>query len=100
MITPEAVKHIAKLARIELSEADIGALQTELSAILDFAAKLDEAATANVDPLWGGHDLTNATREDGSSISRNNETGAVLVDPAPLHRGGYVEVKAVFNRER
>ena len=90
---------IARLARIELSEAEKDTFEGELSAILDFVAKLSEVDTANVEPLTGGTDLVNVMREDGMSIPRNTESGPVLADAAPRKRSGYVEVEAVFERE-
>ena len=99
MISRKDVQHIARLARIELSEAEEMKFEKELSAILDFVAKLNEVDTTRVEPLAGGTDLKHVMREDAMSIPRNTETGPSLVDGAPRKRNGYVEVKAVFDRE-
>ena len=99
MITPEVVKHIAKLARIELTDADAVKFQAEFSAILDFVAKLGEVATADIEPLSGGHELINVMREDGAGPARNAECGPARAAAAPGKRGGWVEVRAVFDRE-
>lgn len=98
-ISRSEVLHIARLARIKLTEAEAAALEGEFSAILGFVAKLEEVATANVEPLTGGHDLSSVMRDDGVSAPHNTGVGASLIDAAPTTRNGYVEVKAVFERE-
>jgi len=98
-ISRSEVLHIARLARIKLTEAETAAFEGEFSAILAFVAKLEEAATMDVEPLTGGHALLNVMRDDGASLLRNTEVGPSLIDAAPRKRDGYVEVKAVFKRE-
>jgi aspartyl-tRNA(Asn)/glutamyl-tRNA(Gln) amidotransferase subunit C len=46
-----AVAHIAALARIRLSEAELAPLAAELSRILDWVAQLDEVDTSSVAPM-------------------------------------------------
>lgn len=98
-ITRKDVEHIARLARIRLGEAEEAKFEKELSGILEFVAKLNEVDTSQVEPLTGGTELTSVMRDDEA---RNQESGVQnreLVEAAPKHEGGYVEVKAVFNRE-
>lgn len=99
MISRKDVQHIARLARIELAPDEEEKFEKELSAILEFVAKLGEVGTATVEPLTGGTSLTNVMREDGASVPRNTETGPPLIAAAPRKRNGYVEVEAVFMRE-
>ena len=115
MITRKDVTHIARLARIELSEAEKDTFEGELSAILDFVAKLSEVDTANVEPMAGGTELTNVMREDEAKNQESRQGPASpakrgsppaarimsqgLVEAAPRKRNGYVEVEAVFERE-
>jgi aspartyl-tRNA(Asn)/glutamyl-tRNA(Gln) amidotransferase subunit C len=47
-ITPELVSHLANLARIALSDDEIGRLTGELGHIVDSVAKVSEVATADV----------------------------------------------------
>ncbi len=105
-ISRKDVQHIARLARIELSAAEKAKFEKELSAILDFVAKLNEVDTSGVEPLTGGTELMNVMRDDqvigdrGQVIGdRGRVTGEELVEAAPRKRNGYVEVKAVFERE-
>lgn len=99
MITRKDIEHIARLARIRLRAGDLAVSLQELGAILAFVAKLNEAETSSVEPLTGGTELANVMREDQAALSRSAQAGPLLIDAAPQTRGGYVEVKAVFERE-
>jgi len=45
------VRRIARLARIEISEAEAKGLEKELSGILDWVKQLDEVDTSAVEPM-------------------------------------------------
>lgn len=97
MISRKDVQHIARLARIEFTQDEEGKFGEELSAILDFVAKLNEVDTATVEPESGGTELINVMREDAPG-ARYPEPGG-LIEAAPRKRDRYVEVQAVFNRD-
>lgn len=59
-----AVVHIAALARIRLSEAELESLTAELSHILDWVAQLDELDTAGVSPMMSAAAARLPMRED------------------------------------
>lgn len=96
MISKKDVEHIARLARIELAEAEKNKFEKDLAGILDFVAKLNEVDTADVAPLAGGTDLANVMREDVGVSSNAGERGRELLKHAPRERDGLLEVKAVF----
>jgi aspartyl-tRNA(Asn)/glutamyl-tRNA(Gln) amidotransferase subunit C len=50
-LTPKQLQTLAHLARLELKEEQVPALQTSLSSILDFVSQLDRAATEGVTPM-------------------------------------------------
>ena len=50
-VSHEQVRHIAKLARIGMSDAEIGALVPELNNILGWVEQLGEVNTDGVEPL-------------------------------------------------
>ncbi|KAA3646583.1 MAG: Asp-tRNA(Asn)/Glu-tRNA(Gln) amidotransferase subunit GatC [Chloroflexi bacterium] len=50
-LTLDEVKHIAHLARLELSAEELELYRQQLSSILDHVAQLDELDTADVEPL-------------------------------------------------
>lgn len=63
-LTSDEVKHIAKLARLELSEEEIEKFGGQLSGILTNAKMLDEVDTSNVEPIAQITGLRNVTFED------------------------------------
>lgn len=50
-LTDADVKNIAKLARLELTEAQVPVYVDSLSKIFDFVAQLNAADTASVEPM-------------------------------------------------
>ena len=63
-ITREEVLHVAKLARLELSEDEIERLTGELSAILEAVSKVSELDLSDVPPTSHPLALVNAWAED------------------------------------
>jgi aspartyl-tRNA(Asn)/glutamyl-tRNA(Gln) amidotransferase subunit C len=50
-VSPEQVRHIAKLARIAMSDEELERLVPELNNILGWVEQLEEVNTDGVDPL-------------------------------------------------
>jgi aspartyl-tRNA(Asn)/glutamyl-tRNA(Gln) amidotransferase subunit C len=63
-ITREQVLHVARLARLDLSEAEVTRLQAELSAILEAVSKVSELDLDDVPPTSHPLDLVNVLRPD------------------------------------
>ena len=63
-ITREQVLHVARLARLDLSEDEVARLQTELSAILEAVSKVSELDLDDVPPTSHPLDLVNVLRPD------------------------------------
>jgi aspartyl-tRNA(Asn)/glutamyl-tRNA(Gln) amidotransferase subunit C len=63
-ITREQVLHVAKLARLELSEEELERMQDQLSAILEAVGKVSELDLADVEPTAHPLDLVNVLAED------------------------------------
>ena len=63
-ITREEVLHVAKLARLELSEDEIERLTGELSAILEAVSKVSELDLSDVPPTSHPLAVVNAWDED------------------------------------
>ena len=53
ILTHEEVEHIASLARLELSEAEKERYREQLSAILEYAARLQSLDTSMIPPTSG-----------------------------------------------
>lgn len=94
-LTREDVLHVAKLARLDLTEKEVERFQHELSAILDYVSQLSEVDTTGVDPTAQVTGLINRFRDDVANPV-SDETRQRLLDAAPEREGNYVKVKAVF----
>lgn len=96
MITQKDVEHIAALARIKLTAAEEKKMEKELSAILGFVEKLNEADTTDIKPLSGGIDLENITRADEQIEKGLLNEQVKLLAAAPEKKDNWVKVKAIF----
>jgi aspartyl-tRNA(Asn)/glutamyl-tRNA(Gln) amidotransferase subunit C len=63
-INKKELLHLAKLARLNLSEREEVKLLDDLKEILEYVTKLNELDTSDVEPMTGGTELTNIFRED------------------------------------
>ncbi|OGQ99250.1 MAG: asparaginyl/glutamyl-tRNA amidotransferase subunit C [Deltaproteobacteria bacterium RIFOXYD12_FULL_55_16] len=68
-ITPEEVRHVARLARLSLSEAEVEKTTLQLDDILSYVEKLGELDTTGVLPMTHALDIRNAFRADETSAS-------------------------------
>jgi aspartyl-tRNA(Asn)/glutamyl-tRNA(Gln) amidotransferase subunit C len=92
-LTPEEVLHIARLARIALSEEDVQRFTAQLSGILDHFDALSAVDTEGLEPTAHPLPLSNVMREDlvASSLPQ-----AEAIANAPLSEDGYIRVRAVL----
>ena len=92
MISKDEVKHIAELARLELTEKEIIKMQKDLSVILDYFDLLKKA------PKVSKIDLENAglkaTRKDEAISS--HDIADELIAAAPDKKDDYIKVKAIL----
>jgi aspartyl-tRNA(Asn)/glutamyl-tRNA(Gln) amidotransferase subunit C len=72
-ITRPEVEHVAQLARLALTDAEIDALTGELGAILDHAAQVSALDTADVPPTAHPLPLVNVLRADEVRPCLNRE---------------------------
>ena len=63
-ITINQVRHVARLARLELSAAEEQSLQSDLSAILSYVDKLNQLNTEEVEPTTQVGESGTPTRDD------------------------------------
>ena len=63
-LTPEDVKKIAHLARLNLSEADIAMYTPQLSHILQFIEQMNQTDTSNIEPIAHSLDVSQRLRAD------------------------------------
>jgi len=96
MITVDQIKHLAKLARLELGEEEIAGFSKDLSAILGYVENLKKVDVRGVLPTSHAVDVSNVTREDKQTVVCDEETIANMIKQAPAKEDGYVKVKAVL----
>jgi aspartyl-tRNA(Asn)/glutamyl-tRNA(Gln) amidotransferase subunit C len=83
MISSADVAHVARLARLQLSEAELERMREALSRILGYIDKLSALDTAAVEPTAHAVPLVNVMREDEvEPPSPRDEMLANAPDPA------------------
>jgi aspartyl-tRNA(Asn)/glutamyl-tRNA(Gln) amidotransferase subunit C len=92
-VSPEQVRHIAKLARIAMNDQEIERLAPELNNILGWVEQLAEVNTDGVEPLTAVIDLKLRLRDD--VVNDGNIRDAVLAN-APDAQHGFFAVPKVI----
>ena len=92
-VSPEQVRHIAKLARIAMSDAELEKLVPELNAIIGWVEQLGEVNPDGVEPLATVVDQKLRLRAD--VVDDGNCRDAVLAN-APDAQHGFFAVPKVI----
>ena len=92
-VTCEQVRHIAKLARLGMSDAEIEALVPELNNILGWVEQLGEVDTDGVEPLTAVIEQKLRLRDD--AVTDGDIRDAVLAN-APEAQHGFFAVPKVI----
>lgn len=90
----EQVRKVARLARLELSEADLSTMAEQLTAILHYVDQLAELNTEGVEPLAHPLPVQNVFRSDDLSPSLPVDEA---LRNAPQRIGDFFGVPAVFD---
>lgn len=80
------IAHVARLARLELSDAELEHYRTQLGVILEHAARVQSVDTSAVDPTTHPLGFTNAFRADEVRPSLDRQE---VLEEAPESRDGY-----------
>lgn len=72
-ISREEVDHVARLARLSLTEDEAGKMTNQLDTILTYVAKLSELDTKDVEPTSHVIPMSNVWREDAARPSLPRE---------------------------
>ena len=92
-VDTKQVRHIARLARIAMSDAEVEAMVPELNNILGWVEQLGEVDTEGVEPLTAVIDQKLRSRED--EVTDGNIRDAVLAN-APGAEHGFFAVPKVI----
>lgn len=91
-IDEETARRVAHLARIEVSEADLAHLATELSAMIGFMEQLAEVDVTGVEPMTSVTPMALPLR--GDVVDDGGDPARVLAN-APDARAGFFTVPKV-----
>lgn len=92
MISKEDTKHVAKLARLELSEQEVDKFANQLGNILEYVEQMNEIDTTNVQPMAHPFDVVNVMREDEVYYENTKEE---LLKNAPEEEDGFFKVPKI-----
>jgi aspartyl-tRNA(Asn)/glutamyl-tRNA(Gln) amidotransferase subunit C len=88
------VRKVAKLSRLDLTDAEVEEFTGQLSAILDYMEKMNELDTTNVEPLAHYLPISNVFRED--SVKESLGTERALAN-APQRNGEFFKVPKILD---
>jgi aspartyl-tRNA(Asn)/glutamyl-tRNA(Gln) amidotransferase subunit C len=92
-IDKSQVRKVAKLARLDLSEAEVEEFAGQLSEILDYVARMNELNTEGVEPLAHCLPINNVFREDVVKESLGTEK---TLANAPQRDGAFFKVPKIL----
>ena len=92
-LTRDQVRHIAELAKLELTEEETELFAEQLSEILDYAQRLNQLDTEAIPPTAQVLDRSNVLRED--QVAPSLPTGEVLAN-APRRQDSHFQVKPIL----
>ncbi|MCH2656714.1 MAG: Asp-tRNA(Asn)/Glu-tRNA(Gln) amidotransferase subunit GatC [Dehalococcoidia bacterium] len=92
-ISKEQVQHLAKLARIEITDSEVRILASQLSDILEHFEALEDVDTKDIAPTAHPAPLRNIMRTDEVEDSLSKED---VLQLAPETEDGLIRVRAVL----
>ena len=92
MITIKDVEHVAKLARLELTEDEKEMYTKQLSDVLKHVDAMNEVDTSDVKPMAHAIDFVNVMREDVPNQEISKEA---LMSNAPDEENGFFKVPKI-----
>ena len=92
MIGTQEVKHVARLARLELTEEEVNKYSKQLGEILQYVEQMNEIDTTGIEPMPHAIPVYNVMRED---IVKYEETKEELMQNAPFEENGFFRVPKI-----
>lgn len=92
MISTDDVKHVAKLARLELTDDEINKYSKQLGDILKYVEQMNEIDTTGIEPMPHAIPVYNVMRED---IVKYEQTKQELMANAPYEEDGFFRVPKI-----
>ena len=98
-ISEKEVRHLANLARIDISDDEVQRMQKDLETILSYVEDLQAVDTENLPEISQVTGLTNVTRADADGPSCTEEERKAIIDAFIDKEGTFAKVKAVFKKK-
>jgi aspartyl-tRNA(Asn)/glutamyl-tRNA(Gln) amidotransferase subunit C len=95
-ISRDDVAHVARLARLELSEDELDLFTAQLAAVLDHAADVEALDVGDVEATMHPYPLRNVVREDTLRPGVDREE---VLAQAPASEDGRFKVPAILGDE-
>ncbi|MTD13081.1 Asp-tRNA(Asn)/Glu-tRNA(Gln) amidotransferase subunit GatC [Nakamurella sp. YIM 132087] len=95
-LTRDDVAHLARLARLELTDSELDLYGGQLSQILGWVAEVSEVATPDIEPTTHAVPLTNVFRADEHRPGLTNEAALAA---APAAEDGRFRVPQILGEE-
>lgn len=96
-LSHDDVKHLANLARLDVSDDELGALQKELGSILKFIDRLQQIKTQGVEP--SSMLATSQWRKD-IVFPCDDVARELILSNFPLRKGDLLKTPGVFERPK
>ena len=87
------VRHVAVLARLALTDAQLHKFAGQLEPILDYVAKISQADVTGIDPMAHAVPLVNVLRED---VVQPSLTLEQVLQNAPATDGAFFKVPKII----
>ena len=94
-ISQDDIEHVAKLARLKITEEEKPLYQEQLDSIVGYVDKLQELKTDKVPEMQTAGTTSNVFRQDDPRPS-NQETRERIIENFPRKQGVMLEVQQVF----
>ncbi|MFH1233124.1 MAG: Asp-tRNA(Asn)/Glu-tRNA(Gln) amidotransferase subunit GatC [Patescibacteria group bacterium] len=94
-LSKQEIQHIAKLARLELTDDELKKYGNQLSDVLNYIDQLKEVDVKGVEPTAQRTGLENILREDVVKDWDEKEIEQALAD-APEKEGRFIKVKRII----
>lgn len=91
------VRKVAKLAHLEITDAEVAMFEPQMASIVEYIEQLNELDTENIEPMLGGltaeGEITDTRREDLPHESLGQKSA---LKEAPSAVGGHFQVPKVL----
>jgi aspartyl-tRNA(Asn)/glutamyl-tRNA(Gln) amidotransferase subunit C len=93
MITKEQIQHLARLARLQLTDQELEQYAPQLDEIVAFVGQIQKVSLKNVDQ--GSSTGVAPLRIDKGTL-RSKDEQEDLLSRAPVHEGNFIKTQGIF----